>query len=86
MKITKTTRQFGNIKIVAEIENSEEVFRWRLCRQFREINLLRTGWTSYYEGILSLKVGEHIFAYATDYWKGTLPTEEPFEIVLGKPL
>jgi len=73
------SRKFGDLEIIAEGENG----KWQL-----RCGTIASGWTSYYEGLLTLRVGTRekvrTFGYATDYWHGALPTEVPFEIVEGK--
>jgi hypothetical protein len=78
---TFVSRSFGQgMVITAEIKNTSKYFRWRLIGPSA-----KTEWDGDYEGILILKEGTRTFAYATDYWRGILPTEEPFEITTGIP-
>lgn len=71
-------RKFGDVVITAETDGTQ----WRLSSSSGEKSL----WTSHQEGILTLRVGNRRFAYATTYWAGMLPIEEPFQISLGEHL
>ena len=47
-----------------------------------------TDWTKHYFGILILRSQktDRLYGFATAYWNGYLPIEEPFLITLGKKL
>jgi hypothetical protein len=91
MKITNTIkREFlinpttGKTETVyAEISDTENSFSFRL-----RINNYSTNWTTYYNGILTLRSKENdiLYGFATGYWDGSLPIEEPFMIKQGNVL
>lgn len=80
-KITsRVSRYFNGIKIIVEISDTENGYFFRMRdRSYKHT----TDWSCYFEGILTLTVGDRMFAYATNYWDSVLPTNEPFEIVKG---
>jgi hypothetical protein len=73
------TKLFGAVSVTAECVDDEDGFRFRL-----KAGDFETPWTVYYEGVLVLEYGVRKFGFATHYWAGVLPIEEPFEIVQGK--
>ena len=64
--------------VAVEISNTPSEFCWRLA-----IGEYKTGWTKHYDGILRIasRCDSCVsYAYATDYWRGSLPTETIFMI------
>lgn len=74
---TKIEKVFDKEKVTVEIINTETCFQWRMS-----VGKYSTEWTRHYEGVLTLrsKKTNNLYAYATDYWLGTLPTETIFKI------
>lgn len=64
-------------KAKAEFIDSPKEFKWRI-KYGEEVS----PWCTYYEGIHKHTFSDgRTFYLVTDYWRGTLPSEEPFEIV-----
>jgi hypothetical protein len=67
------------LTIVAEISDTKRGLFFRL-----RSNPIVGLWSNYYGGIYVLEVNNRLFGFASGYWAGVLPIEEPFEIVKGK--
>lgn len=75
--MTTIEKTFDKEKVLVEIINTTTKFQWRM-----RIGKYTTNWTRYNEGVLTMRSPktDNLYAYATDYWLGTLPTETIFKI------
>lgn len=67
-------------EVVGEFEDNNEGFRWRL-----KCGDETSRWYSDYQGILTHEFNGRLYGLCSQYWEGTLPCEQPFEIN-AKPL
>lgn len=84
MKTKKITEQKvrsfrGNIQIAVDISDTESGLYWRLKSQTKVGE-----WSGAFTSLYTFHFQARLFAYATDYFNGTLPIEEPIEIIKGK--
>ena len=64
--------------VTAEVVNNKKHFCWRL-----RIGNYKTDWYTHYPGlcVIASRVDTNVkYAWATDYWNGTLPVEQVFMI------
>lgn len=62
--------------VTANVINTTKEYKWRL-----ECGNKHSEWSTHYEGVLTHKFNGQLYAYATQYWDGVLPTEVVFKIV-----
>lgn len=63
-------------EVVGEFEDTNQGFRWRL-----KCGDEMSRWYSDYQGILTHEFNGRLYGLCSAYWAGTLPHEQPFEIV-----
>ena len=64
--------------VTVELINTEKDCKWRLIWRNE-----KSEWYGYYSGLLVHRFSNgETWAYATNYWLGTLPTETPFQIIV----
>lgn len=67
-----------NVQITVDISTTESGLYWRLKSQTKVGE-----WSGAFTRLYVFHFQDRLFAYATDYFKGTLPIEEPIEIIIG---
>lgn len=75
-------RWFGTQKITWKVSDTREGFRHWLEGPGGE----RSEWHSGYSFMATLRVGDKLYAACTAYMEGTLPSEQPFQVIEGRPL
>src|SRR6266446_2359211 len=77
-----TTVTEDGLTVVHEVMDvRDHDLAWRIIVKDHGTIVAASHVTSWYPGILSVKYRGRIFAVLMDYWKGALPTEQPFEII-----